>query len=320
MTVIRLGYVAMSRHLKNCSPSQTMTVAQFLKIKDREAAIRKLERIAQSNIQHCLRLLKHNIAHDIRFFRLSSKLIPLANHQELSDWDYMKSIESDLEEMASFLSHHPMRIDFHPDHFVLLNSTDPHIFRTSIATLRMHERLLKGMKIDPLHRCVLHVGGGYDDKELALEQFVHNWGSVPYSLQRMIMLENDDMTFTLRDTLYLCEKLGIPLVFDLHHHDANHDQDWRVEWDRVTASWTHSPLPLKMHMSSPRSEKQFRAHHDFVSAEQFMNFLHEVKGTVSHIDCMLEAKQKDEALFRLVSELKKYDEIEWIDGASFYVR
>ncbi len=77
---IRFGYVAMSAQLKNASPSQTMTAKQFEQIKDREAGIRKLERIAMANLQNCLRLLKHNVAHDIAFFRLSSKLVPLVNH------------------------------------------------------------------------------------------------------------------------------------------------------------------------------------------------------------------------------------------------
>ncbi|CDN39253.1 unnamed protein product [Bacillus thuringiensis DB27] len=45
--LVRLGYVAMSVHLKNASPSQTMTYAQFQKLDDRAAAIRKLERIAR---------------------------------------------------------------------------------------------------------------------------------------------------------------------------------------------------------------------------------------------------------------------------------
>ena len=37
--LVRLGYVAMSVHLNNASPSQTMTYTQFQRIKDREAAI-----------------------------------------------------------------------------------------------------------------------------------------------------------------------------------------------------------------------------------------------------------------------------------------
>lgn len=46
MTLVRLGYVAMSMELKKASPSQTMTFTQFQKIQDWEAALRKLERIA----------------------------------------------------------------------------------------------------------------------------------------------------------------------------------------------------------------------------------------------------------------------------------
>ena len=60
MTIVRLGYVAMSMELKNASPSQTMTFKQFQKIVDREAAIRKLERISLSNLQNTLRILRHN--------------------------------------------------------------------------------------------------------------------------------------------------------------------------------------------------------------------------------------------------------------------
>ncbi|QSB49016.1 hypothetical protein [Parageobacillus toebii] len=77
---------------------------------------------------------------------------------------------------------------------------------------------------------------------------------------------------------------------------------------------------IKMHISSPKSDKEFRAHHDFVDAQLFLSFLHEIKGTVEQLDCMIEAKQKDEALFHLVSNLRSFPEIEWIDGASFLIR
>jgi UV DNA damage endonuclease len=90
----------------------------------------------------------------------------------------------------------------------------------------------------------------------------------------MIMLENDDTVFTVRDTLYLCEKLGIPFVFDLHHHFANREEgeDWKKEWNRIVNTWKYSPLPIKMHISSPKSDKEFRAHHDFVDVQLFFFF------------------------------------------------
>jgi UV DNA damage endonuclease len=320
LTIVKLGYVAMSVHLQNSSPSQTMTFAQFSKLKNREAAIKKLERIAISNLGNCLRLLKHNVWNEIHFFRFSSRLIPLANHEELAGWDYMGPLKHSLTEIKGYLEQHPIRIDFHPDHFVLLNSTDVDILKRSIKALQTHAALLKGMGIPLAHRCVLHVGGAYEDKEKALEQFIYNWGFVSSKIQSMVMLENDDSVFSVQDTLYLCEKLNIPIVFDLHHHLANNEGiGWEENWDRMVGTWSQSELPMKMHISSPRDEHDFRAHADYVDPDMFMDFLLNIKGSVKQLDCMIEAKKKDDALFRLVEQLKSYKEIEFIDQSSFHI-
>ena len=321
MTIIRLGYVAMSMELKNASPSKTMTFTQFEKIKDREAAIRKLERISLMNLQNTLRLLKHNAASDIHFYRLTSRLIPLANHEELLDWNYMKPLDEMLREVGDFAKKNDIRIDFHPDHFVLINSLQKNILKNSIKTLQMHYLLLKGMGIDSTHRCVMHVGGNYKETEKSLERFVDNWMVIPRAIQKMIMLENDDTSFTLEDTLYLCEKIGIPLVFDYHHHLAHHRHvNWEDHWDRVVQTWSDSPLPVKMHISSPKSEKEFRHHSDFVDVDMFFEFLKEVKGSTPQIDCMIEAKRKDEALFKLIEDIQKREDVEMIDASSFCLK
>lgn len=321
VTIVRLGYVAMSMELKNASPSQTMTYAQFQKIDDREAAIRKLERISISNLHHTLRILRHNVASEIYFYRLTSRLIPLANHPELLDWNYMKPLQKELREIGKFVRDNNIRVDFHPDHFVLINSSKKEILKNSLQTLKMHYLLLKGMGIDRTHRCVMHVGGNYKDTGASLERFIDNWAVVPKSLQKMIMLENDDTSFTLEDSLYLCEKLEIPLVFDYHHHLAHHqNSDWKSHWDRVVQTWRHSPLPIKMHISSPKSQNAFRHHADYVDVDMFFKFLTEIKGSIPQIDCMIEAKRKDEALFRLMEEIKVRDDVEMIDGSSFKLR
>ncbi|WP_456272675.1 UV DNA damage repair endonuclease UvsE [Bacillus sp. AK031] len=320
MTIVRLGYVAMSVHLENASPSQTMTYKQFSQLKDREAGLRKLERIAVSNLQNCLRLLKHNLAYDIKFFRFSSKLIPLANHPELKDWKFMRALKEPLHEIGEFIKKHPQRVGFHPDHFVLLNTSNTDTLKNTLQTLKIHEALLKGMDVDPKHRCVLHVGGAYDDKGKALEQFIHNWGLTPVSLQDLIILENDDTVFTLQDTLYLCEKLGVPMVFDYHHHLAHHELGWEEGWERVVRTWENSPLPVKMHISSPRSEKDYKAHADYIDPGMFMDFLNGIKESTDRVDCMIEAKQKDDALFRLAEQLRGESSLQWIDQASFEIK
>ncbi|MDN4608231.1 UV DNA damage repair endonuclease UvsE [Sporosarcina highlanderae] len=318
MTIVRLGYVAMSMELKNASPSKTMTFTQFQKYDDREAAIRKLERIALENLENTHRLLKNNYFNEVHFYRFSSKLIPLANHEALSGWDFMKPLKEKLAEIGSFVQEHKMRVDFHPDHFVVLNSPKADVLMNSVENLKMHYVLLKGMQLDPMHRCVLHIGGNYKDTKKSLERFLTNWSDVPVAIQEMIMLENDDTSFTLDDTLYLCEKLGLPLIFDYHHHLAHHrNENWQENWDRVVATWTASPFPIKMHISSPKSEDKFRHHSDFVDVDMFFRFLDEVKGTVPQIDCMIEAKQKDKALFTLMKEIRKRGNIEIIDGSTF---
>ncbi|SEB13492.1 UV DNA damage endonuclease [Thalassobacillus cyri] len=318
MTIFRLGYVAMSKTLKNASPSQTMTHTRFQTIPDREAAIRKLEAIARSNLHNTLRLLKHNLAHDISFFRMSSKLVPLATHEDLRNWRYISALTEELKAIGDYAKANEMRVDFHPDHFVVINTHDKEIFQRAMIVLKYHFMLLHGMGIDPTHRCVLHLGGRYQDKEQALESFIENWALVPSSLQKMIMIENDDKSFTLEDCLYVCEKLNIPLVFDLHHHLANHsDKNWVNAWSRVVNTWKSSPLPLKMHISTPKSEEKFKSHADFIDPEMFLDFVKNVSGTIPQIDCMIEAKQKDEALFRLVNDLKDAQDITWVDNTVF---
>ena len=320
MTIVRLGYVAMSMGVENASPSKTMTFTQFQKIEDRAAAKHKLERIALENLENTHRILKHNLFNDIHFYRFSSRLIPLANHEELSDWDYMRPLKGKLAEIGEFVKKHKMRVDFHPDHFVVLNSPRREVFLNSITNLKMHYLLLTAMNLDATHRCVLHVGGKYNDIEKSLERFVVNWSDVPLSIQQMIILENDDTSFTLDDTLFLCEKLGIPLVFDYHHHLAYHRNEiWKDKWDRVAATWRDSPLPIKMHISSPKSEDKFRHHSDHVDVDMFFRFLNEIKGSIPQIDCMIEAKQKDEALFTLINKIKERKDIEMIDGSSFSI-
>ena len=80
-----------------------------------------------------------------------------------------------MREIGDFAKEQKMRIDFHPDHFVLINSMKKEVLKNSLQTLKMHYLLLKGMGIDATHRCVMHVGGNYKDTEKSLERFIDNW-------------------------------------------------------------------------------------------------------------------------------------------------
>lgn len=318
---VRLGYVAMSLLLENASPSQTMTVKQFEQIADRQAAIRRLERISISNLENCLRLLKHNKAFDISFFRLSSRLVPLVNHPLTEGWAFERPLAPLLKEIGEFSKQARMRIDFHPDHFVVLNNRSKEIFEKSLQALFFHYKLLKKMNISPVHRCVLHIGGKKEGREAGLEQFISNFSHIPRPLQQMIMIENDDVSYTIEDALYLGEKLNIPVVFDLHHYDVNHEStDLAALWKRVVQTWSHSQFPVKIHISSPKEKEKDKRHHDFIQAERFYAFLALIAGTVDQLDVMIEAKQKDKALFRLTEDLQAMPRIDMQTQASFTFR
>ncbi|WP_332689968.1 UV DNA damage repair endonuclease UvsE [Halalkalibacter lacteus] len=301
---IRLGYVAMSMLLSNASPSKNVTVKQFEQIADREAGIRKLERVAIANLENCLRILKHNQAHDITFFRLSSRIVPLANHPLTEGWKYEGTLAPMLKQLGKFINKEDMRVDFHPDHFVILNNSSKEILQQSLRTLLMHYKLLKGMGLSHVHRCVLHVGGKKEGREEGLEQFINNFAKIPSTIQEMIILENDDVNYPIEDVLYLGEKLHIPVVFDLHHYDVLHEStDLLSLWKRVVNTWKDSSLPMKIHISSPKESMNDRRHHDFIDSKRFYDFMKKVVGTVEHLDVMIEAKQKDVALLKLTEEL-----------------
>ena len=75
-----------------------------------------------------------------------------------------------------------------------------------------------------------------------------------------------------------------------------------------------------MHISSPKSEKEFRHHSDYIDVDMFFKFLKVIKGSIPQIDCMIEAKKKDEALFKLMEEIKTREDVEMIDGSSFFIK
>ncbi|TKJ04680.1 UV damage endonuclease UvsE, partial [Bacillus cereus] len=56
------------------------------------------------------------------------------------------------------------------------------------------------------------------------------------------------------------------------------------------------------------------------NVDAFLSFLRRIKGSVPQIDCMIEAKMKDESLFQLMRDLSEQVDVEIIDGASFYIK
>jgi UV DNA damage endonuclease len=320
--IVRLGYVAMSTIVQNASPSKTMTYTNFDKLEDREAALRKLERIAAENLHNTLRLLKHNRAHEIKLYRMSSKLIPLIGHEMLEGWNPIEQLSPEFAAIGNYVKEHGMRISFHPDHFTVLSTPRADVLANSVADLDRHVRMLEAMGVDEQAKCNIHIGGTYGKKEASGERFVAQFMDMPERIRRRITLENDDKTFNAEETLAIAERVGVPMVLDLHHHDVNNDGQSAAElWPRIAKTWTDfsgfAELPPKIHISSPKNDKDIRAHADYIDSPAFMKFAREIAHTTERLDVMLEAKMKDSAVFRLMDDIRAAEGVEPLDQASF---
>lgn len=322
---VRLGYVAMSTTIANASPSRTMTYSNFVKLDDREAALQRLVRIAEENLHNTLRLLKHNRAFSIHLYRMSSKLIPLATHQELQDFDFMTPLAPSFKAIGDYALANGMRISFHPDHFTVLSTPREEVLRNSIRDLAHHVNMLEAMGLPVQAKNNIHIGGAYGDKKTAGERFIHNFMALDERIRLRMTLENDDKTFNAIETLEICEQLGVPMVLDIHHQWVNNEGEspWEL-WPRIHKTWgeAHATLPPKIHVSSPKNEKDVRGHADYVELEPLLTFLRHIAPLESHVDVMIEAKRKDDALFKLMDELiRRQDEgIQIIDPATIAIQ
>lgn len=326
--IVRFGYVAMSTVVSQASPSKTMTATAFAKLEDREAAVRKLERIAAENLHNTLRLLRHNRASDIHLYRFSSKLIPLVGHGMLAGWDPFAALSESFAQVGEYVRLHRMRTSFHPDHFTVLSTPRQDVLDNSVADLVRHHTMLEAMGLNRNAKCNIHVGGSYGDKQAAGQRFTRNFLALPQEVRERITLENDDKTFTAEETLAICEEVGAPMVLDLHHHMVNNHGESAVSlWHRVLRTWEGAgteeqeslglpALPPKIHVSSPREGKDVRAHADYVEAAPLLEFLREIAPDTPALDVMLEAKMKDGALFRLMEDLAGAEGVRQVDQAT----
>jgi len=296
----------MSTLLEDCSPSHTITLGNLMKLKGEETRRQRLAALARANIASTTRLFHHNRAHDIKVFRLTSRLVPLATHPLLQAWDWEAELGSDFKKLGDLARKDNLRLSAHPDHFTLLNSPREEVVEAAVNDLVYHHKILTCMGLDSKAKLVIHVGGSYREKESAAARFTENYTRLPQAIKDRIVLENDDKSFGTMEVLELCRLLKIPMVLDLHHHWClNHGATLGELLPAIFATWQGQAVPPKVHLSSPKDEKNFRAHADYIDARFFVDFLELAREINMDFDVMCEAKAKDAALFRLMEELKQ---------------
>jgi len=296
--IIRLGYVSICKTL-NITSSKTITYTNYKKDYDNN----KIDNIIKENLDNLNKIIDYNIKNNIHFYRLTSKLIPLAT---LINLNYYDKYEDKYKEISNKINKYNIRIDTHPGEFCILNSTKKEIVNNSINILKYHYNILKYLNIKN-KIIILHIGSSVLGKSNSIKRFINNFNKLPKYIKDCIELENDDKIYNIKDTLELCETLKIPMVLDYHHHICNNDNLNIDDYlERILNTWNITP---KMHFSSPKNntKKEFRSHNDYIFVNDFILFLEKLKKYNKNIDIMLECKEKDLALFKLTRELKYHD-------------
>jgi UV DNA damage endonuclease len=240
-------------------------------------------------IDYCARL-------GIRAFRVSSQLFPLATHPvsgyTIDVLPGAAEIRNELARARSRAIDARIRLSFHPDQFIVLNSARPEVVDSAIAELEWQGEMAELIGADVI---CLHGGstaGGHDD---AIDRLAHAIDRLSPRVRSRLALENDDRCHAVIDLLPACLSTGIPLVLDAHHHrilsrglSLEEATDWSV------ATWgEREPY---FHLSSPRAGwtgGDPRPHADFIDVADVPSYWLDL-GFLLTVD--VEAKAKERAV------------------------
>lgn len=308
---VRFGYVAIALNLENSSTSKTVTLSNLQKLGTSEQKLLRLQRLAHTNLENLLRVIRYNVGEQIHLYRFTSKLFPFATYPLDFAWNYINLYGQQLAQIGELIRQTGMRVSAHPDHFTVINSPDQKVFANSVTDLEYHDQVFTAMGLNEEYKLVLHLGGLYGDKHESIKRFKHNFNLLPPSVQRRLILENDDKLYTAEDVLKICRDLQLPMVLDLHHHFCNPSGDLNTLLPFIWNSWA-TDVP-KIHVSSPKDGLRSRHHADYVDAASIYSFLKIAQAQGRDFDIMVEAKMKDKAMFKLITDLCRQPDLKLVD-------
>lgn len=235
-------------------------------------------------------------------FRINSQMLPLGTHPvsgyALETLDEIGAIGAAFERARELARARDIRLSFHPDQFVVLNSERPEVVRSSAEELEFQAGMAELVGADTV---VFHGGSAAGGVAQAAERLARGLELLSERARRVVALENDDRRFTPADLLPVCRRAGVPLVYDVHHHRC-HGDGLSVEEATDLAAATWGGREPYAHISSPRggwSAGNPRPHADFIEVADFPRSWPRRGMTVD-----VEAKQKERAVLRLMEDLR----------------
>ena len=271
------------------SPARTVRLAN--------ATPERLRELIAANLDALKAILRWNEEHEIEVFRLTSNLIPFASHaaNTLVWWD---EFADRLRALGGLLRRAAARISTHPAQYTVLSSAQPAVVSAAVAELEYHDRLLTALGLDRSHKIVLHLGSGASDSQAACDRFAAGFERLSEGVRKRLALENDER-WTLEQVLALAERLGLPVVFDVFHHQlapSLHGLSARELVLRAGASWRTHDGRQEVHFSTQEPGKRPGAHAESVDLEALRAFVAEVVDLP--LDCILEVKDKEQSALR----------------------
>ncbi|KAL7324985.1 hypothetical protein PS15p_210093 [Mucor circinelloides] len=304
----RLGYACMNTILRKQKPSifsaRTCRLATVA-----EKGIDVVKAIALQNVADMKTMIQWNEDHNIRFMRLSSDMFPFASHEKIGyEIDFA---EKELKEAGDLANKYKHRLTMHPGQYNQLVSLNPKVVANTARELYYHAHMLDLMGMDQDSVMIIHMGGVYGDREAALARFEQEYQKLPDTVKRRLVLENDELGYSVSDLLPICQKLQVPLVLDWHHHHINPGNvtDLLSLLPAINKTWTDKGIKPKQHYSESRNgavtQMERRAHSDRVQ---------NLPPTTDDVDLMIEAKDKEQAVFHLyrLFDLETVDDDAWI--------
>lgn len=291
---MRLGYACINMSLGNgVTTNRGMTKRTF-----ESAGIQRVSSLALMNVNDLLSILKWNVSKGIRFFRMSSDIVPWGDNLDLKSLPDYSAIASTLAEVGKYVADNNVRLTFHPGPFVVLCSPNEEVVRKSVRNLELHGEIMDmiGLSQTPYNKINIHCNGTYGDKDSAMARFCRNFGLLSDSVKTRLTVENDDKAsmYSVMDLINIHLEIGIPIVFDFHHHGFN-DGGATME-DALNLACTTWPVGITpaVHYAESRPGNNPRAHADLIKS------LPNLYG--NDLDIMVEAKSKDLAILPFLKQ------------------
>jgi UV DNA damage endonuclease len=291
---MKIGYVGYNTSF-SCRPNEGFRLASYTE--DR------LRAVIQSNLECLKQTILFNIKHNIQFFRISSETIPFASHPVMTV-DWASEFEDELVSIGKLIREGEMRISMHPGQFTVLNSPKADVVGQSIRELDYHARLLDALGLDTTAKIQVHLGGVYGNKNDAVQRFAETYRGLTKNIKQRLVIENDDMAYSLQDCLKISSEIDIPLVFDTFHHDIlNNGEDLTTAVERASGTWKESDGVLMVDYSSQMARQRQGKHTDHIDLTHWDGVYSQIRQC--EFDVMLEIKDKEQSALKLVQYLNE---------------